>query len=101
MHNPFRRQVAFSVPTVDVATAKKLMEQMGDPTVKNPLCVHCGCYHTQACPRVKRLKFKSADIVEEVEFWQDTCYSKDSLLTPEQIAEVSLQTEVEDDGTKA
>jgi hypothetical protein len=99
MRNPFRRKPAPSVPKIDVATAKKIMEQIADPAVKNPLCAHCGCWHTQACPRVKRLKFKSADVVEEVEFWQDTCYSKDSLLTPEQIAEVSLQDEVENVGS--
>jgi hypothetical protein len=39
------------------------------------------------------LRFKTADIVEEVEFWQDALYSKDSVLTPEQIAEISLQDE--------
>jgi hypothetical protein len=93
------RRVPTAAPKIDVATAKKIMEQIADPAVKNPLCAHCGCWHTQACPRVKRLKFKSADVVEEVEFWQDTCYSKDSLLTPEQIAEVSLQDEVENVGS--
>jgi hypothetical protein len=88
-----------SKPVLDVATAKKLMEQLADPTVKNPLCEHCGCYHTQACPRVKRLKFKSPDVVEEVEFWSE--WDRDVTLTPEHIAEVSLQIEVEDVGTKA
>ena len=97
MGNPFRRKV--SKPLLDVATAKKLMEQLADPTVKSPLCVHCGCYHTQACPRVKRLKFKSAEVVEEVEFWSE--WDHDVILTPEHIAEVSLQDEVEDVGTKA
>lgn len=80
-----------SKPVLDVATAKKLMEQLADPTVKNPLCAHCGCYHTQACPRVKRIKFKSADMVEEVEFWSE--WDHDVTLTPEYIAEVSLQNE--------
>jgi hypothetical protein len=99
MRNPFRRKPAPSVPKIDVATAKKIMEQIADPTVKNPLCAHCGCWHTQACPRVKRLKFKSADVVEEVEFWPE--WDHDVTLTPEHIAEVSLQDEVEDVGTKA
>jgi hypothetical protein len=98
MHNPFRRKPAPSVPKIDVATAKKLMDQLGDPTVRNPLCAHCGCYHTQACPRVKRIKFKSADVVEEVEFWSE--WDKTVTITPEVIAEISLQTEVEDVGTK-
>jgi hypothetical protein len=93
MHNPFRRKPAPSVPKIDVATAKKLMDQLGDPAVKNPLCAHCGCWHTQACPRVKRLKFKSADVVEEVEFWQSGLYDMMNVLTPEQIAEVALSDE--------
>jgi len=93
MHNPFRRKPAPSVPKIDVATAKKLMDQLGDPTVRNPLCAHCGCYHTQACPRVKRIKFKSADVVEEVEFWQSGLYDMMNVLTPEQIAEVALSDE--------
>ena len=93
MHSPFRRPDPPKV-TIDVATAKKIMEQLGDPAVKSPLCAHCGCWHTQACPRVKRLKFKSPDVVEEVEFWQE--WDHDVTLTPEHIAEISLQTEVED-----
>lgn len=96
MHNPFRRT---SLPAIDVHTAKEIMKQLADPAVKNPLCVHCGCYHTQACPRVKRLKFKTADIVEEVEFWSE--WDRSVTLTPERIAEVSLQDEVKDVGTKA
>jgi len=92
----FRKRPALK-PTIDVATAKKIMEQLSDPLVKNPLCAHCGCYHVRACPRVKRLKFKSADIVEEVEFWPE--WSLDGTLTPEDIAEVSLQPEVEDAGS--
>ena len=88
----FRRKPS-NAPTIDVATAKLIMEQLADPAVKNPLCAHCGCYHTQACPRVKRLKFKSADVVEEVEFWPE--WDHDVTLTPEHIAEISLQTEVE------
>lgn len=98
MRNPFR-SAPTAAPKIDVATAKTIMEQLADPTVKNPLCAHCGCYHVIACPRVKRLKFKSADIVEEVEFWPE--WDHDAILTPEHIAEISLQNEVEDVGTKA
>ena len=88
-----------SKPVLDVATAKKLMEQLADPTVKNPLCAHCGNYHTQACPRVKRLKFKSADVVEEVEFWFD--WDRSVTISPETIAEISLQSEENDGRSKA
>ena len=96
MRNPFRRRPVPSVPKIDVETAKKIMADLADPLAKNPLCAHCGCWHTQACPRVKRLKFKSADVVEEVEFWQE--WDHDVTLTPEHIAEVSLQ-EVENVGS--
>ena len=32
-------------------------------------CRYCGGVHAEACPRVKRIKFKSDSKPEEIEFW--------------------------------
>ncbi len=34
-------------------------------------CIHCGGLHAIACPRVKRIRFRTDGGLEEVEFWAD------------------------------
>lgn len=35
---------------------------------KDKRCQHCGCWHSTACPRVKRASFRGDEVVS-VEFW--------------------------------
>lgn len=32
-------------------------------------CVHCGCWHDVACPRIKRIVFRGGE-ASAVEFWE-------------------------------
>lgn len=36
---------------------------------QHPACIHCGGWHTKACPRVKKLRFYANGKIEEVEYW--------------------------------
>jgi hypothetical protein len=50
-------------------------------------CIHCGCFHLRACPRVKRIVWRNKEEPSEVEFWPDSQWPKEYVVAPEDIWE--------------
>ena len=50
------------------------------------VCPHCGGLHLRACPRVRRMVFRKADEVGEVEFWPQSMIEwPEGIIWPEEV----------------
>ena len=50
------------------------------------ICRHCGGLHLRACPRVRRIVFRKADEVAEVEFWPASMIEwPEGIIWPEEV----------------
>jgi hypothetical protein len=50
------------------------------------VCQHCGGIHLRACPRIRRIVFRKADEVAEVEFWPQSMISwPEGIIWPEDV----------------
>lgn len=93
--NKYLAQKARVLDLEDKLETREMSEKSANDLFASDKCQWCGCYHSTipACARVRSLQLNPNSGEYTVTFWPDGKWSRDGIITPDELAEVLMKHE--------